>query len=110
MLSKEAPMYGTVARIRIKPGMEARYLALERALEARQVPGFVALITYRLDAHPNEYYCAVVFESKDAYIANAANPAQDAVYRQLRELLAGDPDWHDGEIIYAYGLQEPTHR
>ncbi len=98
-------MYGTVARMRMKPGMEARYAELTREVEARQVPGFVAQVTYRMDADPNECYLAVVFESKEAYVANANDPEQDAMYRKFRELLDADPEWHDGEITYAYGMQ-----
>ncbi len=98
-------MYGTVARMRLKPGMDARYAELEREFEARQVPGFVAQVTYRMDADPNELYLAVVFESKEAYFANANDPEQDAMYRKFRELLEDDPEWHDGEIIYAEGVR-----
>ena len=97
-------MYGTVARMRMKPGMDARYADLEREFEARQVPGFVAQVTYRMDADPNEVYLAVVFESKEAYVANANDPAQDAMYRKFREVLEADPEWHDGEIIYTAGV------
>ena len=97
-------MYGTVARMRMKPGMDARYADLEREFEARQVPGFVAQVTYWMDADPNEFYLAVVFESKEAYVANANDPEQDAMYRKFREVLEADPAWHDGEIIYTAGV------
>jgi heme-degrading monooxygenase HmoA len=68
----------------------------------RQVPGFVTQYVYRSDVDPNEYWLAVVFESKEAYRANAASPAQDITYRRLRELLTDDPEWHDGEIVTAF--------
>jgi hypothetical protein len=55
-----------------------------------------------MDAQPDEFFMAAIFESKEAYVANARNPEQDARYRQLRELLVEDPEWHDGEIIYSY--------
>jgi quinol monooxygenase YgiN len=95
-------MYGTVARLRVKPGMEARFEELGREFEAAQVPGWVGEYVYRMDAQPDEFFMAAIFESKEAYVANARNPEQDARYRQLRELLVEDPEWHDGEIIYSY--------
>ena len=42
---------------------------------------------------------AVVFESKEAYVANATDPAQDRWYQKFRALLASDPEWNDGEVI-----------
>jgi heme-degrading monooxygenase HmoA len=94
-------MYGTVARYRLKPGMEGQLIELAREFEAAQVPGFVASYAYRMDADPNNYYLAVVFESREAYVVNADSPEQDARYRQMLSLLEHAPEWHDGEIVYA---------
>ena len=96
-------MYGTVAHLRIKPGAEEKLRQQLREFESIKVPGFKSTSIYRADANPNEYYMAVVFESKDAYHANANSPEQDARYRKMRELLDGDPEWHDGEIIHHSG-------
>jgi quinol monooxygenase YgiN len=92
-------MYGTVARMRLKPGMEERLLAFDREEQARRIPGFVGEYIYRMDDDPSVFYLAVAFESKEAYRANAASPEQDERYHKLRELLDGDPEWHDGEIV-----------
>ena len=92
-------MYGTVARLRVKPGTEAELMALSNDPAYQQVPGWVSTCVYRMDADPNEFYLAVVFESKEAYHANATSPEQDARFRQLRALMAADPEWHDGEIV-----------
>jgi heme-degrading monooxygenase HmoA len=94
-------VYGTVARFRLKPGSEAELFARVREFEAARVPGFVGNYIYRMDADPHEYYLAVVFESKEAYVANANSPEQHARYVRLRELLETDPEWHDGEVVYA---------
>jgi hypothetical protein len=40
-----------------------------------------------------------VFESKEAYWANAQSPEQNARFLQLRALLLDDPQWHDGVIV-----------
>jgi len=94
-------MYGTVARMRAKPGMENKLLQLSREFEGK-IPGIVRSYVYRTDADPEEFFLAVLFESREAYLANAQNPEQDARYQQLRALLATDPEWHDGEVVYAY--------
>ncbi len=97
-------MYGTIARYRVKPGMEGHLNQIleeqGRAFENGQVPGFVATYAYRTDTDPNNYYLAVVFESKEAYWANARSSEQDARYRQWLPLLESEPEWHDGEIVY----------
>jgi quinol monooxygenase YgiN len=92
-------MYGTVARMKIKPGFVE---ALKRMYEGQDPPpGAVAIYAYQMDADPNELYMVAVFESKESYVANAQSPEQDAQYRQWLEWLEAEPEWHDGEIIYA---------
>jgi len=93
-------MYGTIARMRLKPGMEKQLLEQFRIFVAAKVPGSVTVYCYRMDTNPNEYYMAAVFSSKEAYQANAESPEQDARYRWMLSLLDGEPEWHDGEIIY----------
>lgn len=92
-------MYGTVARLQIRPGTEAQLMALSEEYAATTVPGYRGEYVYRLDNEPNTYMMAVLFDSRDAYLANAQSPEQHARYLKFRELLASDPEWHDGEII-----------
>jgi quinol monooxygenase YgiN len=94
-------MYGTVARMKVKPGAES---ALRRLSEesAQQIPGIVGEYIYRMDAEPNVYYMALVFASQEAYVANANSAEQHKRYERYREFLAADPEWHDGEIVYTY--------
>lgn len=93
-------MYGTIMRGQLKPGAEPQILELVDEFLARRVPGFVAQYTYRMDADPSVYMTAVIFESKDAYFANADSPDQDALYQQMAALFVGAPEWHDGEIVH----------
>jgi heme-degrading monooxygenase HmoA len=93
-------MYGTIARYRLKPGAEAQLEEQFRIFQAAKVPGFVGTYVYRMDADPHEYYLAVLFASKEAYMANARSPEQDARYRQMLQLLEEEPEWHDGEVVY----------
>ena len=111
---EETNIYGTIGRLRIKAGMEGQFRQLIEgqapAFEAGQVPGFVVSYAYRMDADPNDYYVVAVFESREAYWASAQSPEQDARYRQWLPLLAGEPEWHDGEIVGSYALQAQAKR
>jgi heme-degrading monooxygenase HmoA len=98
-------MYGTIAKVQLKPGREAEAIRLMWEFEGDRVPGSVAEYLYRSGENPDEYYLAVVFESKEAYIANADSPEQDARHRRLAALFAAEPEWHDGEIVFS-----ATHR
>lgn len=94
-------MYGTVARLRVKPGQEEALIRLTREEDEQlDVPGYVSTSIYRLDSDPSTYVMAVVFESRELYRANAESPDQHARYLQFRELLEADPEWEDGEIVY----------
>lgn len=99
-------MYGTVAQFHAKPGTEAQLAAYNRDIGSIAIPGITATYVYRLDADPNTYFLAVIFKSKEAYLANAADPKQDERYRRLRALLAADPEWHDGEVIFAQSFSQ----
>ena len=92
-------MYGTVARMRLKAGMEAKLKEDMAQYERLEIPGFVSTLVYRMDRDPNEIYMAVAFKDKESYLANARDPKQDERFRKMRASLAADPEWHDGEII-----------
>jgi quinol monooxygenase YgiN len=94
-------MYGTVAKFRIKAGSEGKLRELVQSYESLKIPGHKSTTVYRMDSNPNEFYMAVIFNDKDSYTKNADSPEQDSRYRQMVALLEGDPEWHDGEIIYS---------
>jgi antibiotic biosynthesis monooxygenase (ABM) superfamily enzyme len=94
-------MYGTAARMRLKPGSEARLQELMKAYEGLTVPGYVGSTVYRMDKDSNESYLTVLFDDRETYHANAQSPEQDARYREMLELLDGEPEWHDGEVVYS---------
>ncbi len=92
-------MYGTVARMRLKTGMEAKLKEDMAQYERLMIPGFVSTMVYRMDTDPSELYMAVAFKDKASYVANARDPKQDERFKRMRVFLAADPEWHDGEII-----------
>jgi quinol monooxygenase YgiN len=95
-------MYGTIARMRAKPGTEDRLRAEMDRFEEARVPGSLGVYIYRMDADPQEYYLAVIFADREAYRANAESPEQNTRFQALMELMAGEPEWHDGEIVAAH--------
>ena len=96
-------MYGTVARMKAKPGTGELLAEMGHQLSDDRPAGMVGTWVYQMDADPDEYILAVAFESREAYKANAASPDQDARYQELRALLEADPEWNDGEIVYSEG-------
>ena len=99
-------MYGTVARLPLKPGMGDRLaeeIQRRAGEEVAQPAGFVAQYVYRMDADPDEVYLTVVCESREAYRANAESPEQHGRYQPMAEMLAGPPEWHDGGIVFSLG-------
>jgi quinol monooxygenase YgiN len=94
-------MYGTVARLILKPGMQEPFTQLGREIAAQGIPGWLAEYVFQSDSDPNEYFMAAVFESREAYHKNAQSPEQDAIYHRMRAMLAADPEWHDGTVIYS---------
>lgn len=92
-------MYGTVARFKAKPGMEDKFGEQMQVFEEAKVPGAVATTIYRMDKGSNEFYIAVIFDSKESYFANANSPEQNTRYEALMEMMTEAPEWHDGEVV-----------
>jgi quinol monooxygenase YgiN len=94
-------MYGSVARWKVKAGKEKELEQLSEELMREIPPGARSVMVYRADANPGEYWVASSWDSKEAYTSNSNTPEQDQRFRQLRELMDDEPEWHDGEIIVA---------
>ncbi|MBI2864165.1 MAG: hypothetical protein HYX94_06335 [Chloroflexi bacterium] len=92
-------MYGTIAKLRVKPGHVG---GLKLVMEGSATPpGAVAIYGYEMDANPNEVWLAVVFESKEAYVANANSPEQHQRYLEMMAYLEAEPEWHDGGLLFS---------
>lgn len=92
-------MYGTIARVKIDPTKIEELKMVGDSMGT--APGQIARYAYRMDADPGEIYLVAVFESKEAYWANAQSPEQNERFMRLRALFLEDPEWHDGEIVSA---------
>ena len=88
-------------RLTLKPGTADKFGEVALAQEATTIPGHVSTTVYRSDTNPDECWLVVAFEDQESYIKNADDPAQNERYMQLAQFFAGDPEWHDGEIVYS---------
>ncbi len=93
-------MFGTIAKYTVKPGHEGEIMAEMGELEDSPPPGWVYSTVFRSAADQNEIWMSVVFESEEAYRANAGSPEMDSRYRKLLEHLQSEPEWHDGQVIH----------
>ena len=92
-------MYGTVARIRVKPENRAALIKVfENQTYEGTVPGFVTSYTLFENESDNAWLVAV-FEDQSSYDKNADDPSQHERYLEYRALMEEDPEWHDGEIV-----------
>ena len=91
-------MYGTIARMQLKPGSEEKLAQMSRDY-GDDIAGVKFQPVYRMDSNPNECWLVVGFEDKASYHKNAQSPEQAKRYEQFRTLLTADPEWHDGEIV-----------
>jgi quinol monooxygenase YgiN len=89
-------MYGTIARMKTRPGA----LQAIKEMEMHHPKGMVATYVYQMDNHPDELWMVVLFENKAAYRANAESPEQDKEFRNLMKNLVEEPAWHDGEVVF----------
>jgi quinol monooxygenase YgiN len=93
-------MYGTIAQVKVKPG-KAKDLAEHFRKETNHSPSFEGLYMYQMDSDPDTLWMVVMFENKAAYQANAHDPEQNKRFEAIADFFAGEPEWHDGEILVA---------
>jgi quinol monooxygenase YgiN len=90
-------MYGTVAKVRVKPENRETLREVFERQEQVQVPGYVN--SYMLWEDGSDIgWMFVVFEDRESYHRNANDPAQNERYKEFRALMEDNPEWHDGEI------------
>lgn len=95
-------MYGTIARLTVQEGKIDQLIEAMAEYDTVNIPGMVSTHVYRAVDDPNECWVAVVFDSRESYVANAETPEQHARYQKMRALLKDEPEWHDGELVYSH--------
>lgn len=95
-------MFGTVARLKVKPGHEQAVEELFDAWKRDHRPKAEGARTgylYRSESEPDVNLMVIGFEDRNSYRDNAQEPRQHEWYQQVREHLVEDPHWQDGEIV-----------
>ena len=96
-------MFGSIAVVRPKEGKEADVVAhfaeWWRLRSPQVVPEAIAGHVFRPVDRPGELMIPVVFETREAYEANAKDPAQSYWYRKLVAMLEEEPRWIDGDVL-----------
>jgi hypothetical protein len=94
-------MYGTVMIARPSVSIEELRARSEK-WEANRSPSIGYVDQWVMAADDGRLVMAVRFESKEKYLALADDPSQDEWWStEMAPLLAGDPEWIDGEWIKA---------
>jgi quinol monooxygenase YgiN len=90
-------MYGTVARIQVKPDNRDKLREVFDRQTGAPVPGYKA--SYVLWENEGDTgWLFAVFEDRASYDKNADDPAQHERYTEYRALMESEPEWHDGQI------------
>jgi len=95
-------MYGTIARIKVKPGAVDSLKRLAEKNSAATSDGYIGQYVYQMDNDPDELYLVVMYESKERYHANANSLEQNERFQEMMQYFAAEPEWHDGEIISSH--------
>lgn len=90
-------MYGTVARIRVKPGQLDNFQTWAKTQDQPEDNG--VLLVYQADDDPNALWMVVAMESREQYRAVAESPEQHESFLQMMKFLEAEPEWHDGKVI-----------
>lgn len=93
-------MYGTIAKLRAKPGKRADVIEFLET-QVGQPEGYIGRVVYQMDRDADELWVVGWFESKTAYFAHSDKPETHQIYLRLLALLVAEPEWHDGELVYA---------
>lgn len=95
-------MYGTVAKFKTNPGAFDALMKIADDQSAIGIQGYVGQYVYQMDDDPNVFYLAVLFKDKQSYLANAESPEQNERFQEMAQYFAGEPEWHDGEVVYSH--------
>ena len=92
-------MYGTIGRMKPKPGQRDALLSLMNAAPSgAAAQGYRASYVLKAD-EGDEVVVVVIYEDQPAYSAMVHDPATDANFGKIMELLQEEPAWTDGEWL-----------
>ncbi len=92
----------TLFRMKAQPGKRQavidQFAKWEREHKAA-AKGFLRSIVVASNEDPNELMAGVRFDSTESYTANSDRAEPGAWFRELRALLAADPEWFNGTLV-----------
>ena len=92
-------MYGTIFELNIRPGHQDKLLTIMKEDALTSNPkGMVAWFVLNPD-EKDEWTGVAIFESKEAYVANANRPEQHQLFLKMMEHLESEPTWTDGTYV-----------
>ena len=90
-------MYGTVAKIRVKPENRQALRDVFAEQPGETIEGFVSsYVLFENDGDTGWMFA--VFSDRATYDRNANDPRQHERYTRYRSLMEDEPEWHDGVI------------
>jgi quinol monooxygenase YgiN len=91
-------VFGSVAKFRVRSDVSEE--EVERVFASLPQPkGAVGVLRLRSASDPRELWVAGAFESEQVYRQTADSPEQSEQFAKLRDLMDGEPEWHDGEVL-----------
>ena len=97
-------MYGTIFKMKVKPGHEDQLLTILDS-SGTQPDGGVAWFLMDPDSE-SEWIGVAVFDSKESHLANANNPEQHEMFLKMMEHLESEPTWTDGEYLIGQTIND----
>ncbi len=98
-------MYGTISRVKVKPGHEKDLETLEQEFMEKIRPtidGKVVWYRGTQNDHPDVTVSIFLCETKQAYMKLADDPAMDALFQRMMEHYQDEPSWEDVQIDAVY--------
>jgi len=89
-------VFGTVGRMKVKPGKMDQLVRLMTDSEGSNAKGFRFSSLLAAD-EGNDAVVTVIFEDKDSYFEMVHDPKTDENFGKIMVLLEGEPSWTDGE-------------
>jgi hypothetical protein len=97
-LDKEKSMFGTTGYLVAKEGREDDLRSFVEKFG--NSPNIVSIFLYKVNSDKNDFVEWIFWVDKNAHDENSSQPDFPAVYASFLEMLAEDPVWYSGEMIY----------
>ena len=91
-------MFSTTGYLVAKPGMENNLKTYVEKFGSS--PNIVSICLSKIDSDKNDFTEFIIWVDKNAHDETTSQPEFPAVYQELLDLLADEPAWYSGEMIY----------